>query len=177
MSATSPVATHHVGLFAEPASWVAIAFVIFFVLFGRTMWRSIVKTLDNRASNVRAELDEAARLKREAHRMLVYATSQREQATAEAARLIEGAQAEAARITEAAAEDARISAVRRERMATERISAAEKAAVTEVRTAATEIATRAATAVMARTLDAQADAALIDGAIARLPAALARRAA
>ncbi len=177
MNGTSPVAPHHASLLAEPATWVAIAFVIFFALFGRTMWRSIVKTLDNRAANVRAELDEAARLKREAHRMLSDATSQREQATADAARLIEGAQAEAARITEAAAEDARMSAVRRERMATERIAAAEKAAVTEVRSAATEIATRAATAVMASTLDAQADATLIDGAIVRLPAALARRAA
>ena len=178
MNATSPIAPpHHVPFFAEPATWVGISFILFFILFGPMMWRSIVRTLDNRAANVRTELDEAARLKREAHRMLVEATSRREQATAEAARLIEGARTEAARITEAAAEDARMSVVRRERMATERIAAAEKAAVTEVRTAATEIATRAATAVMASTLDAEADATLIDGAIARLPAALARRAA
>lgn len=180
MNAATPAAAgtaHHLSFFAEPASWVAIAFVIFFLLFGRRMWTALTAILDTRAANVRAELDEAARLKREAHRMLVEATSQRQQATIDAARLIEGAQAEAGRITAAAAEDARLSTDRRERTATERIAAAEKAAVTEVRMAATDIATRAAAAVMASSLDAQADAALIDGAIARLPAALARRAA
>ena len=177
MNGAPPVAVHHASFFAEPASWVAIAFVIFFVLFGRKMWTAITAILDTRAANVRAELDEAARLKREAHRLLIEATAQRQQATADAAQLVEGAQAEAARITATAAEDARVSGVRREKMATERIAAAEKAAIHEVRTAATEIATRAAIAVMSSTLDAQADAALIDGAIARLPAALTRRAA
>ena len=163
--------------FAEPASWVAIAFVIFFAIFGRMMFRSIVASLDKRAAHVRAELDEAAYLKRDAHRMLTEATAARAQAIAEAQRLIEGAQAEAARLTVAAEADARASAARRERMATERISAAEKAAVTEVRVAATDLATRAARAVMAVTVDAHADAALIDSAISGLPAALTRRAA
>ncbi len=81
----------------------------------------------------------------------------------------------------ASAEQARIDAEaagqRREKMAMERIAAAEKAAVTDVRLAAADIAARAAQEVIATTLSAEADAAIIDRAIAGLPAALARRAA
>ncbi len=168
---------HHPSLFAEPATWVAIAFVIFVVLFGRKLWTPLAAILDKRAEEIRGELAEASRLKREASRMLTEATQQRERAAADAKALIEGAQAEAARLSAAAAHEAERSAARREKMAHDRIAAAEKAAVTEVRLAATDIATRAAAAVMATTVDGPADAALIDGAIAGLPAALARRAA
>jgi F-type H+-transporting ATPase subunit b len=54
----------------------------------------------------------------------------------------------------------------------DRIAAAEAGAVTEVRNAAVEIATAAARAVITERLDAQADAALIDRAVAELPRAL-----
>ncbi|CAA9279299.1 MAG: hypothetical protein AVDCRST_MAG08-3650, partial [uncultured Acetobacteraceae bacterium] len=63
-------------------------------------------------------------------------------------------------------------AKRRERMAMERIGAAEAGAVAEVRAAAAEIATAAARNVIAERLDAGADAALIDRAVADLPRAL-----
>ena len=71
----------------------------------------------------------------------------------------------------------RLSARRRERMAHERIAAAEQAAVNEVRQTAADIATRAAQDVIAATLSPEDDARIIDRAIAGLPAALVRRAA
>ena len=52
------------GFFAEPRNWVIIAFVLFFVLFGRKLWSALAKMLDDRAAKVRTELDEAARLRR-----------------------------------------------------------------------------------------------------------------
>jgi F-type H+-transporting ATPase subunit b len=60
-------------------------------------------------------------------------------------------------------------------MAIDRIAAAEKAAVDDVRTAAAEIATTAARQVLAEGLTADADAKLVDQAIAQLPAAMAAR--
>ena len=35
-------------LFEDPRTWVAIAFVIFFVLFGRKLWAALTKMLDAR---------------------------------------------------------------------------------------------------------------------------------
>jgi F-type H+-transporting ATPase subunit b len=60
-------------------------------------------------------------------------------------------------------------------MALDRIAAAEKAAVDEVRMAAVEVATSAARQVMSEGLSAEADARLVDQAIQQLPTALAAR--
>jgi F-type H+-transporting ATPase subunit b len=163
--------------FAEPRSWVAIAFVIFFVLFGKKIWGALTAILDKHADAVRAELDEASRLRKEAEAMLAEASTRREAALVDARAMIAAAHAEAARVAEQAKLDAEASGKRREQMAMDRIAAAEKAAVTEVQLAAADIATRAAQEVIAATLSAAADAPIIDRAIAGLPAALTRRAA
>ena len=163
--------------FAEPRSWVAIAFVIFFVLFGNRIWRALTTMLDRHAAVIRSDLDEASRLRSDAEAMLRDATARREQATAEAQSLLQSAHAEAARVGEQARAEAEASGHRREQMAMDRIAAAEKAAVTDVRVAAADIAARAARDVIAATLSVEADAMIIDRAIAGLPAALVRRAA
>jgi F-type H+-transporting ATPase subunit b len=164
-----------VSFFAEPRSWVAIAFVIFFVLFGAKLWKALAGMLDKRAAAVQAELDEASRLRREAEAMLADATKRRDAALADAKALLEAAHAEAARLAKAAAEEAEAAGRRRERMAIDRIAAAEKAAVDEVRTVAAEIACVAAERVIREGLTADADAALVDHAITNIPAALTHR--
>jgi F-type H+-transporting ATPase subunit b len=161
--------------FVQSVFWVFVAFVIFFVIFGRRLWSVIAGMLDARANAVRAELDEATRLRQEAEAMLKDAASRREAALAEAKSLLEAAKAEAERIAAFAATEAEEAARRRERMAIARIEAAEKAAITEVRIAATDVATHVAAEVIQRELDATADAALVNRAIAALPAALARK--
>jgi F-type H+-transporting ATPase subunit b len=163
------------GFFAEPRNWVIIAFILFFVLFGRKLWSALAQMLDDRGARVRAELDEAARLRREAEAMLREAEIRRAEALREAQALVEGAKAEAERVAAAAAADAEASARRREQMALDRIAAAEKAAVDEVRLTAAEVATTAARQVIAEGLSAEADARLVDHAIAQLPSALATR--
>lgn len=167
----------HESLFSNPRTWVAIAFVLFVVLFGARLWKVLIGILDGRANTIRAELDEVGRLRREAEAMLRTATAERDAAASEAAALLAGAHAEAARVTEQAQVEAQAAGARRERMAMDRISAAEKAAVAEVRAAAIDVATRAAQQVIARDLTPEADAALVDRAIAGLPQALAKRAA
>lgn len=162
-------------VFAEPRNWVVLAFLLFFVLFGKKLWGALAAMLDARAASVRAEMDEAARLKAEAETMLRQAEAARAKAEADARALIEGAAAEAARVAEATRAEAELSARRREQMALDRIAAAQKQAVDEVRTAAAELATIAARQVIAEGLGQQAGAALIDHAIAQLPSALAAR--
>jgi F-type H+-transporting ATPase subunit b len=163
------------GFFAEPRNWVIIAFFLFFIIFGRNLWGALAGMLDARAASVRAEMDEAARLKSEAQAMLKEAEAARAKALTDAKSLIDGAAAEAARVAEAARTEAEASAKRREQMALDRIAAAQKQAVDEVRTAAAELATIAARQVIAEGLSPESSAALIDQAIAQLPAALATR--
>ena len=84
--------------FSEPRSWVAVAFVIFFVLFGSKLWTALAAMLDKHSAGIRAELEEASRLRKEAERMLADARTRRESALAEARALIQSAHAEAGRV-------------------------------------------------------------------------------
>jgi F-type H+-transporting ATPase subunit b len=166
---------HEAGLFADPKHWVVLAFILFFVLFGGRLWGALAGILDARGATVKAELEEASRLRREAEAMLRDAEEQRAAALADATKLIEGARHEAARLAAEAAAEAEASAKRREQMAMDRIAAAEKAAVDEVRLAAADIATVAARQVIAEGLTLDAASQLVDQAIAQLPGALAAR--
>jgi len=166
---------HEESFFADPRTWVAVAFIIFVVLFGRRIWKALTDMLDKRTEAVRAELAEARRLRAEAEAMLSDAKQRREAALAEAQALLDGARAEAERLSRAAAADAEASARRREKMAMDRIAAAEKAAVDDVRFAAAEIAATAAVRVIRDNLTAEADAPLIDRAIGALAGALTPR--
>ena len=171
---------HHYegGFFANPANWVLIAFVLFFILFGGKLWGALSAMLDDRTATVKAELEEAAKLRREAEAMLREAEAKRAEALADAKSLVDGAKAEAMRVTAAATTEAEAAAKRRTQMAEDRLAAAEKAAVDEVRHMAAEIATTAARQIIAEGMSAEVGAKLIDSAIAQLPEALAvRRAA
>jgi F-type H+-transporting ATPase subunit b len=166
---------HEESFFGNPRTWVAVAFIIFVVLFGRKLWGAFAGILDKRIAAVRAELDEAQRLRGEAEQLLAEAKSRREAAMTEAQALLAGAKAEAERLAHEAEADAKAATVRRERMAVDRIAAAEKAAVAEVRETAAEVAVTAAETVIRDHLSQEMDAGLVDRAINGLPAALSPR--
>lgn len=166
---------HEESFIADPRNWVVLAFILFFIFFGKKLWAALAAMLDARATAVKAELEEASRLRREAEAMMRDAEKQRADALTEAKALVEGARAEAARVSAGAAAEAEASARRREQMAIDRIAAAEKAAVDDVRLTAVNIASTAARQVLADSLTADADSKLIDQAIMHLPAALAER--
>jgi F-type H+-transporting ATPase subunit b len=156
----------------NPEVYVLLAFLIFFGLFGRTVWRAFMAILDGRTNAVRVQLEEASRLREEAEHMLREAHAAREAALAEARDVLTRSRAEAARLAQEAEAEAEASAKRRERMALDRIAAAEKAALTDVRQTAAEVAAEASRNVIAASLSADGDAALVDHAIASLPKAL-----
>ena len=86
-------------LLRDPETWVAIAFVIFLgVLAYFGAHKMIMKSLDDRADRIKAELDEARRLKDEAAELLAEYQRKRQAAEAEAQDIIEGAKAEAERL-------------------------------------------------------------------------------
>ncbi len=159
-------------LLAEPEFWVLVSFIIFFVLFGRKLWAGITGLLDGRANTVRAELAAVQRLRQEAETMLADAQRARTDALAEAEQVLARSRVEAAQLAQAAHAEAEASGRRRERLALDRIAAAEKTALDEVRQTAADIATRAAARVIGQGLGEERETALLDRAIADLPRAL-----
>ena len=156
----------------DPKFWVAVSFVLFFVLFGGKLFSALMGALDKRAAGIRAQLDEAAKLRAEAEAMLKAAEAERALAFKEAEELLTRAKAEAERVAAAAQAEALAAAERRERMAMDRIAAAEAGAIAEVRQAAADIATAATRSLLAETIDTATDAGLIEKSIGELGKAL-----
>src|SRR3954467_780608 len=137
-------------LFAEPETWVAVAFLIFVgILIYVGVPKLLTDALDARGKRVQAELDEARRLKEEAQKLLAEYQAKRREADAEAAALIEGAKAEAERGAEKSKVRIKESVARRTKMAETKIAQAEAQAVADVRAAAAEAAVAAAEKVLA----------------------------
>ena len=83
-------------MFLEPETWVAIAFVILMAVFAYLgVHRTVLQALDKRSERIKAELDDARRLKDEAAKLLGEYKTRRASAEREAQEIISSAKAEA----------------------------------------------------------------------------------
>lgn len=156
-------------MLSDPKFWVAVSFVLFVIVAWNPLIMRLAKALDARGEKIRAEIEEARRLRAEAEAMLKRAEAARSEAEAEAAALLMHAKDEAVRIGEQARADLDAALKRRERMALDRISAAEAEAAAAVRAAAADVAVNAARDLIAKGLTQDGHAALVDAAIADIP--------
>jgi F-type H+-transporting ATPase subunit b len=153
----------------EAEFWVLVAAVIFVVLVGRKVGPMIAGALDARAARIRAELDEARRLREEAEKLVAEYRAKQQEAAADAEAIVAHAKTEAERVAAQAARDLELALERRQRLAEERIAQAEAKALDEVRAAAIDVAIAAARDVIAAQIDEARGAVLLDTAIATLP--------
>jgi len=132
--------------------WVAIAFIIFVgFLFYMGLHRAILDALDRRGARIKAELDEALRLKEEAEKLLAEYRRRHSEAEREAAAIIAGAKVEAERAGAEAKAKMEDLIARRTKLAETKIAQAEAQALAEVRAAAAEAAVGAAQAILTKT--------------------------
>jgi len=138
-------------MFSEPETWVAIAFVILMGVFAYVgVHRTVLKALDNRSERIKAELDEARRLKDEAAKLLAEYKTRRASAEQEANEIITSAKAEAERIAAEAKVKMEDFVARRTRTAESKIALAEAQAVADVRAAAADAAVQAASNILSK---------------------------
>jgi F-type H+-transporting ATPase subunit b len=149
----------------EAEFWVAVAFVIFIGVLGYfRVHELLLKSIDDRRERIKAEFDEARRLKAEAEALLATYRRKQQEAEHEAQAIIAGAKTEAERL--AAEAEAKIEefVVRRTKMAENKIAQAEAQALADVRSAAAEVAVAAAKTILTRTVkDKVADNLLAKG--------------
>jgi F-type H+-transporting ATPase subunit b len=129
----------------EAEFWVAIGFLVFLgVLFYVGVHRTVGKALDDRAGRIKAELDDARKLRDEAAGLLAEYQRKRQQAEGEAQEIVSGAKAEAERLAVEAKTRIEEFVSRRTKMAETKIAQAEAQAAADVRAAAAEAAVAAA---------------------------------
>jgi F-type H+-transporting ATPase subunit b len=156
-------------LLADPEFWVLVAALIFVAVVWKPAHKALIGNLDERAARIRAELDEARKLRQEAEQLLAQYQQKEREAAAEAAAIVAHAREEAERIAAQSARDLEQALTRRQRLAEERIAQAEQKALDEIRAAAVDIAIGAARDVIVSQIDEERGAALLDAAIAALP--------
>ena len=140
-------------MFTQPETWVAIAFIILMALF---VWlgihRTVLTALDHRAQRIKAEIEDARRLKDEAAKLLADYQARRASAEREAQVIVSNARAEAERIAAEAKTRMEDFVARRTKTAENKIALAEAQAVADVRAAAAEAAVAAASTVLSQSV-------------------------
>jgi F-type H+-transporting ATPase subunit b len=163
-------------LLAEPETWVAAAFVIF---IGLLVWLGVpnmaVNWLDGRSARIKAELDEARRLRQEAEAVLAQYRRKQKEAEKEVEAIIRNARSEAERLTAEARTKVEDFIARRTRMAETKIAQAEAQALADVRSAAADAAVAAAEKVLVETTRGAAAEGLIEQGIRDVKGVLRRQ--
>ncbi len=60
--------------FTDPQIWVAISFLLFFLLFGKLIWKKLASFLDTKVLEIKNEIDEAKKLHNDAKELLAEET-------------------------------------------------------------------------------------------------------
>lgn len=148
---------------------VSLAMLVFIgILLWRGVPRVITGALDRQIAAIRKQLDDATALRAEAEALRDDYARKIAAAEGSAADMIAHAQVEADTLIAQANIDAAELVRRRGRMAEDKIAAAERTALAEVRAQAADAAARAATTLIAARHGADADKALVDRTIAGL---------
>jgi F-type H+-transporting ATPase subunit b len=149
--------------------WVGVAaLVVVLIMLIKKVPAMIGRGLDAKIAAIRAQLDEATRLRTEAEALRAEYEAKARSAHADAETMREHARAEAHAIVTKAKADAEALMERRAKMAEDKIAAAERAAVAEVRARAADAAAQAAALLIGEQLGAEADRRLVDRTIGGL---------
>ena len=145
---------------------VGVAFVLFLLL----LWylgvhKMLGRQLDDRATKIRAELDEARRLREDAQELFADFERKQKQVAGQAEEIVAHARAEAERAAERAKADLEVSIQRRLKAADEQIAMAEANAIRQVKDRAVAVAIAAASDVLRDRLGEDRQQALVDQAI------------
>jgi F-type H+-transporting ATPase subunit b len=157
----------------EAEFWVAVAFVVLmgvFAYFG--IHRTVLNALDHRGERIKAELDDARRLKEEAEKLLAEYKARHAKAEAEAQDIIAAAKAEAERIAAEAKTKLEDFVTRRTKTAESKIALAEAQALADVRAAAANAAIAAASTILSQSVKGEVADKLLTKGIAEVKAKL-----
>jgi F-type H+-transporting ATPase subunit b len=153
----------------DAGGWVALAMLI---VLATAIYLRVPKMigamLDKKIAGIREQLADAAQLRAEAEGLKAEYEAKAREAAKEAEQIHAHAVEEAGRIIAQAKVDAQALMERRARMAEDKIGAAERSAVAEVRAAAAQAATHAAADLIAKHHDENADKQLVEKVIGTL---------
>jgi F-type H+-transporting ATPase subunit b len=153
----------------DPGGWVAMSMVaVFAIMLWKKVPAMVAGMLDKQIAGIREQLDAASTLRKDAEALKAEYQAKAKAAAKDADAIKVAAAKEANEIIAQAKKDATALIARRTQMAEDKIGAAERAAIAEVRAKAARTAAAAAEMLIIAGHDAKSDKPLIDATIARL---------
>jgi len=152
--------------------WVLIAFLILLAAVFKKVSATLTSGLDARAARIKAQLDEAEKLREDAQSLVAEYQRKQRAASQEAEAIVAQAKSEAERMRQQAHADLEQALKRRQQQALDKIAQAEAEALEEVRNQAVDLALAASARLLAESLDDTKAASLLDEAIEELPGKL-----
>ena len=150
----------------DATAWVSLAMAVFIlILLVKKVPAVIGGALDGRIAQIKEQLAEASKLRAEAEALKGEYEAKLTAAAGEAEALRKAAEHEAESLIADAKVNAQALVARRQKMAEDKIGAAERAAIAGIRAKAVNAATSAAATLIAQGHDARADKLLVDRAI------------
>lgn len=134
----------HESLLTDPRTWVTAAFLTFVLLAYKKIAALIANGLDNRTARIKADLDEARRLREEAETVLAEYKQKQAEYLKEAEQMLESAKKDAQQLRAYAEAELKASLDARMKQAVERIAQEEASAINDVRDHVVDIALAAA---------------------------------
>ena len=132
----------------DPRFWVAVAFVTFIALSYKKVAARTVRSLDDRSAKIKAELDEASRLRAEAEAILQQYRQKQAQYLKEAEGILANAVKDAEKLRSFSEAELKATLDARMKQAVERIAQEEGKAIADVRNHVVDIALAAARALI-----------------------------
>jgi F-type H+-transporting ATPase subunit b len=146
----------------DPHIWVAISFVVFAIGLIKFGGKALLARLDAKIVEVKKEIETAAALRSEAQDLLNLYQRKQQDAEKEAQAIVANAKKHAAEISKQADAEREEILERREQQVSERLRRMEEAAIQEIRSYAADLAVKATTEIIAKKMDEQTNARLVE---------------
>ncbi|ASV85756.1 F0F1 ATP synthase subunit B [Ochrobactrum quorumnocens] len=149
--------------------WAFIALLLFIALIVYLKVPGMIgRSLDERAENIKKELEEARTLREEAQQLLAEYHRKRKEAEKEAGDIVAAAEREAKALLEDAKRSTEEFVVRRNKLAEQKIATAETDAINAVRASAVDLAIAAAGKIVADKVDTKVAGTLFKDALGQV---------
>ena len=152
-------------MISDPNVWYTLAFVIFIALMGRSLWRLSSQMLDNKIKSIRKNLEDAARMKKEAKDFLKLAQQKQKAAQEQSHQIMALSEREVERIQIDAIQNRKDFLSSQKRQLQERLASLEVVTFKELNETLIQTAILSAEKVIAQNINPKLNSALIQNRI------------
>lgn len=146
----------------DPTFYVAISFLIFMIFLGRPIIKLVFQGLDNRAKDIKSQIDKALEVLNNAQKLLQATKTQRKETLEQIKAIKTHADFEAERLKSEGRKKLEQVLEREEALATEQIARAERQAMEDIRRKAVHLAVDASEKMLERVIKEKENEHLID---------------